>query len=75
VTDIFLRQHPAVTSQPAKIFHFVAQALESDVLNGQTETRVVNATKTLLQATNTDPSPLLQQFPESSQRIIRGSFG
>jgi importin-5 len=49
--------------------------LESDVLNGQTQARVVNATKALLQATNTDPSAILQQFPEASQRIIRGSFG
>jgi hypothetical protein len=63
-----------VTSQPAKIFTFVAQALEVEVLNGQTQTRVINATKALLQATNTDPTPLLAPFSEASQRSIRESF-
>jgi hypothetical protein len=69
------RQHPAVLGQGAKVFVFVAQALETDALAGQTAARVVAATKMLLAATNTDPTPLLQQFSPEAQQTIRRHFG
>lgn len=70
-----LRQHPAVLAQAAKVFVFVAQALEAGALGGQTAARVVGATKALLTVTGTDPVPLLQQFTPESQQLIRGYFG
>lgn len=68
------RQHPAVLTQAAKVFVFVAQALEQEALAGQTAARVVAATKLLLAATNTDPVPLLQQFSLEAQQVVRGHF-
>lgn len=69
------RQHPAVVNQPQKIFVFVAQALEAEALSGQTASRVVAATQMLLTASNTDPTPLLQQFSPEAQQVIRVHFG
>jgi hypothetical protein len=64
-----------VLAQAAKVFLFVAQALEAGALAGQTAARVVAATKLLLTASSTDPVPLLQQFAPESQQLIRGYFG
>ena len=69
-----VRQHPAVVSQAPKLFMFVAQALETEVLSGQTATRVAEAIKALLQVTGTDAGALLQQFGPETQQIIRGYF-
>lgn len=68
------RQHPAVTSQAARIFVYVAQALEAEALAGQNAARVVAATKLLLEGTSTDPTPLLQQFTPEAQNVIRAHF-
>lgn len=62
-------------AQAAKVFVFVAQALEVEALQGQTAARVVAATKMLLAASGTDPTPLLQQFTPESQQTIRAHFG
>ena len=54
---------------------FVAQALESEALQGQTATRVAAATKELLQKANVDPTPQLeQQFGPEAQQVIKGYF-
>jgi hypothetical protein len=53
---------------------FVAQALEAECLTGQNAGRVVAATKLLLEGTNTDVSPLLQQFSPEAQNAIRAHF-
>lgn len=68
------RRHPAVISQAGKLFVFIAQALEAETLQGQTASRVVAATNTLLTTANVDPMPLLQQFSQDSQRTIMGYF-
>lgn len=60
--------------RPDQIFLFIAQALESQALTTQTAQRVCAAAKMLLQATNTDPTPLLQQFPADAQQVIMGYF-
>jgi hypothetical protein len=74
LTELISQQHPAVMSQASKIFVFVAQALETEALQGQTASRVSGATKNLLSAANVDPSPLLQQFSPEAQQTIMGYF-
>lgn len=69
-----IRQHPAVGQQPDKVFLYIAQGLESQTLTSQTASRVCAATKVLLQATNTDPTPLLQQFTPDAQQVIMAFF-
>lgn len=61
-------------NQASKIFVFIAQALESEALQGQTASRVAAATKTLLTTANVDPMPLLQQFTPEAQQTIMGYF-
>lgn len=61
--------------QAAKVFVFVAQALEAEALGEQMAARVVAATKMLLAASSTDPTPLLQQFSPEAQQAIRRHFG
>lgn len=68
------RQNPAVIGQAGKMFVMIAQALESDALQGQTVTRVVAATKALLANAGVDPAPLLQQFPAESQQRVAAYF-
>ncbi|MBE3043091.1 hypothetical protein IMZ48_11070 [Candidatus Bathyarchaeota archaeon] len=68
------RQHPAVLNQASKVFVLVAQALEAETLRGQTASRVVTATKALLQAASVDPTPLLQQFQHDAQAVIMSYF-
>jgi len=75
LTTLMATPHPAVASQASKIFMFVAQALESEALQGQTATRVAAATKELLQKANVDPTPQLeQQFGPEAQQVIKGYF-
>jgi hypothetical protein len=73
-TDHIHRGNPIVMGQASKLFVFIAQALEADTLRGQTASRVVAATKTMLSASNVDPTPLLQQFSQDSQRTIMAFF-
>jgi hypothetical protein len=61
-------------NQASNIFVYIAQALESEALQGQTAGRVAAATKTLLTAANVDPMPLLQQFSPEAQQTIKGYF-
>ncbi|KAB5533577.1 armadillo-type protein [Coniochaeta sp. 2T2.1] len=75
LAELIDKQHPAVVTKAANAFVYVAQALEAGALAGQTAARVVAATKALLTATGTDPTPLLAQFPAESQQLIRQYFG
>ncbi|KAK4187843.1 armadillo-type protein [Podospora australis] len=77
LTELISKQHPVVTSQgqAQRIFVYVAKALEGEALSGQNAARVVEATKTLLAATNTDPTPLLQQFSPEAVQTIWAHFG
>ena len=60
--------------QANKLFVFVAQALEAEALQGQTASKVVAATKSLLTTANVDPTPLLSQFSQDAQQTIMGHF-
>ena len=58
----------------AKVFVFIAQALEAETLQGQTATRVVTAAKSLLQKTGLNPAQILQQLPPETQQTVRVYF-
>ena len=68
------RQNPAVVGQADKVFVSVAKAIEADMLQGQTANRVVAATKMLIQGSNLNPAPLLQQFSPEAQQTIMAYF-
>jgi hypothetical protein len=70
----FYRQHPAVISQPGKVFVFVAHALAEESLTGQTANRVLGVTKALVSSAGVDPTPLLQQFSPDAQQKIKQIF-
>ncbi|PSR77228.1 armadillo-type protein [Coniella lustricola] len=74
LAELITKQHPAVGQRPDQIFDHVARALEAQTLTTQTAQRVCAAVKMLLQATNTDPTPLLQQFPADAQQVIMSYF-
>ena len=74
LAELIEKQHPSVLAQAQKVFVYVAQALESEALTGQTANRVVQSTKNLLQATNTDAAALLSSFTPESQMTIRAYF-
>lgn len=61
-------------SQAAKVFIFIAQALETESLSGQAAIRVVSATKLLLTEANLNAALLLQQFSPESQQTINSYF-
>jgi hypothetical protein len=67
-------QNPAVLSQAAKVFVFIAQALEAETLQGQTATRIVAAAKALLQVSGLNPAHLLQQLPPETQQTVQAYF-
>jgi len=69
-----IRQNPATVSQPVKIFQFVAQALESETLQGQTATRVVTSVKNLVQATNVNLGQVVAGLTPEQQRIVQAYF-
>ncbi|KAI1100067.1 ARM repeat-containing protein [Jackrogersella minutella] len=75
LVELIEQQHPAVTSQVDKVFVYVGQALEAEMLHGQLGARVARAIQILLQSANVDPTPLLQQhFTPEGQIIIRRYF-
>lgn len=70
----FLRQNPAVISQASKCFVFVAQALEAETLQGVTATRIVAATKNLVQMANLDANSLLASLSPEAQHTVKAFF-
>ncbi|KAK9789070.1 putative TOG domain-containing protein [Seiridium cardinale] len=73
LATLISQQHPAVIGQADKIFVYVAQALEADMLGtGEVAQKVVQATKALMQSSGVNAQSLLQQFsPEAQQTILR----
>lgn len=74
LTSFSNRRHPAVLSQPEKVFVFIAQALEAETLQGQIATRVVAGAKLLLTITGRDPAQLMSQLSPETQQTIRVYF-
>ncbi|KAK5625482.1 hypothetical protein RRF57_001198 [Xylaria bambusicola] len=75
LVELIEQQNPAVTSQVDKVFVYVGQTLEAEMLHGQLAVRVARAVQNLLVAANVDPIPLLQQhFQPAGQEIIRRHF-
>lgn len=69
------RQNPAVVTQAAKVFVFIAQALEAETLQGQTATRIVASAKQLITTAGLDAAQLLQQLSPETQQTVRAYFG
>lgn len=60
---------------PAKVFLDVGKAIEGEALTPQTAQVVAQSVKKLLQATNLDPTPILQkEFPPKAQQAITAYF-
>ncbi|CAJ2508844.1 Uu.00g138700.m01.CDS01 [Anthostomella pinea] len=75
LVELIEQQNPAVTSQADKVFVYVGQALEAEMLHGQLGGRVARAIQILLQSAGVDPTPLLQQhFSPEGQQTIRRHF-
>ncbi|KAI0023927.1 ARM repeat-containing protein [Xylariomycetidae sp. FL0641] len=75
LVEMIEAQHPVVTSQVPKIFVYVAQGLEAEMLHGQLKARVARAIQMLIQSANVDPTPLLENnFTPEGQQIIRRCF-
>ncbi|KAH7350072.1 importin subunit beta-3 [Plectosphaerella cucumerina] len=74
LAELVEQQHPAVISQPGKVFVFVAHALAEESLTGQTANRVLGVTKALVSSAGVDPTPLLQQFSPDAQQKIKQIF-
>ncbi|KAI0127368.1 armadillo-type protein [Xylariales sp. AK1849] len=75
LVTLIQQQNPAVMGQADKVFVYVAQALEADMLGtGEVAQKVVGATKALMQASGADAQTLLHQFSPESQQIITRYF-
>jgi len=68
------RQNSAVVSQPAKIFTFIAQALEAEVIQGETAARSVVAAKHLVSSTGIDAQQMLSSLPPETQKTVQAFF-
>jgi hypothetical protein len=68
------QQNQAVFSQPAKVFAYTVQALEAETLQGTTATHVVNAVKSLIQATSTDLGQVASGLTAEQQRTAQAYF-
>ncbi|RDW63954.1 ARM repeat-containing protein [Coleophoma crateriformis] len=70
------QQNPAVIAQAAKVFVFIAQALEAETLQGPVITeKIVAAAKMLMGTAGLDPAQLLQQLTPETQQTVRAYFG
>ncbi|KAI9829591.1 MAG: hypothetical protein M1819_006096 [Sarea resinae] len=69
------QQNPAVLAQAAKLFIFIAQALEAETLQGATAERVVAAAKQLVTAAGIDAHQILATLSPETQHTVRAYFG
>ncbi|KAI9643529.1 importin subunit beta-3 [Ciborinia camelliae] len=74
LTQLIEQQNPAVTTQTAKIFVFIVQALEAQTLQGPTANRAVEATKNLLASANMNAAQLLTQLSAETQAAAQAWF-
>lgn len=58
----------------AKVFVFIAQALEAETLPENTASKVVSAAKLLITASGQDPAQLLQHLSPEAQQTVRAYF-
>lgn len=59
---------------PAKVFVYIALALEAETLPENTAAKVVAAAKLLISATASDPNQLLQQLEPEAQQTVQAYF-
>ncbi|KAI7364514.1 ARM repeat-containing protein [Hortaea werneckii] len=75
LAELIERQNPAVMSQAARCFTFVAQALEAETLQGNMAQRIVGAARKLVQTAGLDANQLLAGLPPDTQQTVRAFFG
>jgi hypothetical protein len=63
-----------VLNQAAKCFGDVIKALEAETLQGQTATRIVGATKDLVQVAGLNANQLLAGQSDETQQTVRAYF-
>ncbi|KAI9757641.1 MAG: hypothetical protein M4579_003366 [Chaenotheca gracillima] len=68
------QQNPVITSQAAKCFIAIAQALEAETLQGQTARRIVAAAKQLLGNSGVDAAQILPSLTPETQQTVRTYF-
>ncbi|KAF2723421.1 ARM repeat-containing protein [Polychaeton citri CBS 116435] len=69
------QQNPAVLSQAARCFNFIAQALEAETLQGNIAQSIVGAAKKLVASANLDANQLLASMSLETQQTVRAFFG
>jgi len=58
-----------------RCFTYIAQALEAETLQGQTATRLVDASKRLISMAGLDAQQLLAGLDGNTQNTVRALFG
>lgn len=62
-------------SKAAGCFTFIAQALEAEMLQGQTATRVIGTAKSLVTSAGLNADQLMATLPPETQQTVRAFFG
>ncbi|KAK3677451.1 importin subunit beta-3 [Recurvomyces mirabilis] len=75
LAELIESENPAVMSQAARCFTFVAQALEAETLQGNMAQRIVQAAHKLVQTAGLDANQLLANLPPETQQTVRAFFG
>lgn len=68
------RNNPAVRETASACFVAVAQALESETLQGATARRVAAAAKRLVQSVGTDPGQAVASLAPETQQAVSSFF-
>ena len=63
-----------MVTQAPRVFIYIAQALQTEAITGQTAAKVVAAAKLLLGIAGLDPNQLLQQLAPEVQQTVRLHF-
>lgn len=64
-----------MTANAAAVFGHVAKALEAAMLTGNTQQRVIEAAKRLIQLAGLDANQLLLGLEPATQVVVRNLFG
>ncbi|QIX00154.1 hypothetical protein AMS68_005671 [Peltaster fructicola] len=74
LAELIEQQNPAVMSQAARCFNFVAVALEAETLQGNMAQRIVGVAHKLVQITGLNAEQLLADMPAETQQTVRAYF-
>lgn len=72
--DFHYRSNPAVTSKAALIFQHIVQALEAEMIQGQTAKKVAESAKKLVAQTGINAEQILQTLTPEGQAAVKTYF-